>query len=193
MTSSAGGVVADRGQDVAHRGRRGEPHRRRAEAEPDRAQPHLLGRFLARDIDDVRCPRSPAAPRPGAAGSTCRCRDRRRPASPIPATMPPPIARSNSAMPLGSRSGSAAGVSSPTSGISRPPPCRLCLAAKMLDTSAGFLDQRVPLGAIGALPLPAVRHRPAGLAHVSGFGLGHRSHGLARCGEAAQRGAALAR
>src|SRR5438128_1511010 len=31
---------------------------------------------------------------------------------------------------------SAAGVSSPTSGITRPPPCRLCFAAKMLDTSA---------------------------------------------------------
>src|SRR5213082_3053166 len=53
-----------------------------------------------------------------------------------PATIPPPIARSNSASPLGSRSGSAAGVSRPTKGITRPPPCRLCLAAKMLDTSA---------------------------------------------------------
>src|SRR6476646_5423409 len=53
-----------------------------------------------------------------------------------PATIPPPIARSNSARPLGSRSGSAAGVSKPTSGITRPPPCRLCFAAKMLDTSA---------------------------------------------------------
>src|SRR3954467_11992032 len=53
-----------------------------------------------------------------------------------PATMPPPIARSNSASPLGSRSGNAAGLSSPTSGMTRPPPCRLCLAAKMLETSA---------------------------------------------------------
>ena len=76
-------AVAHRRQDVADRGRRGEPHRRCAKAQPNRAQPHLLGRFLARDIDDLACPRSRAAPRPGAATSTCRCRDRRRPASPI--------------------------------------------------------------------------------------------------------------
>jgi hypothetical protein len=39
-------------------------------------------------------------------------------------------------MPHGSRSDNATGLSSPTSSIERPPPCRLCLAAKMLDTSA---------------------------------------------------------
>ena len=53
-----------------------------------------------------------------------------------PGTIPPPIARSNSAIPVAIRSGSATGWSSPTSGIARPPPWRLCLAAKMLDTSA---------------------------------------------------------
>ena len=37
-----------------------------------------------------------------------------------------------------------------------------------------FLDQRVPLGAVGALPLPAVRDRPAGLADVAGLWLRHR-------------------
>src|SRR6185295_9875489 len=36
-----------------------------------------------------------------------------------------------------------------------------------------FLDERVPLGAVGALPLPAVRHRPAGLANIARFDLGH--------------------
>ena len=51
-------AFAERGQDVAHRGRRREPHRRLAEPEPDRAQPHLLGRFLARDIDDAAGPSS---------------------------------------------------------------------------------------------------------------------------------------
>src|SRR6476646_6897825 len=53
-----------------------------------------------------------------------------------PATIPPPIARSNSARPLGRRAGREAGVSRPTSGITRPTPWRLCLAEKMLEISA---------------------------------------------------------
>ena len=53
-----------------------------AEPEPHRAQPHLVGRFLARDIDDALPVERQLAPRPGAAGSTCRSPDRRRPASP---------------------------------------------------------------------------------------------------------------
>ena len=111
MTSSAGGSpVADGRQDIAHRGRRGEPHRRIAKAEPDRAQPHLVGRFLARDIDDLA-----ARARASRAATWSSRVDLPMPGSPPisiaePATIPPPIARSNSAMPLGSRSGSAAGV-----------------------------------------------------------------------------------
>jgi len=36
-----------------------------------------------------------------------------------------------------------------------------------------FLDERVPLGAVGALPLPPALLRPAGLAHVSRLGFRH--------------------
>ena len=36
------------------------------------------------------------------------------------------------------------------------------------------LDQRVPLRAVRALPLPAVRYPTAGLAHEAGLGFGHR-------------------
>ena len=111
-----------------------------------------------------------------------------------PATIPPPIARSNSAMParqpLGQR---APACRARPAGSARPPPCRLCLAAKMLDTSAGFLDQRVPFGAIGALPLPAVltpTRRPG--RHIGIWAwpsLAWSRH----CGEARNGGAALGR
>ena len=73
------------GQDVANRRGRGETHGRSAEAEPDRAQPHLLGGFLARDIDDAtafaRQPRGDLKQQgrladPGvAADEHCRSRD----------------------------------------------------------------------------------------------------------------------
>ena len=58
------------------------------DAEPLGAQPHLVERFLARDIGGTppACPMPRRAPqRPAAAGSICRCRDRRRPAAPSPA------------------------------------------------------------------------------------------------------------
>ena len=74
ITSRAGGApLLERGQDVAHRGRRGELDRRVAEAEPARAQPHLVGRLLARDIGDALARAARSSPRPAAAGSTCRC------------------------------------------------------------------------------------------------------------------------
>ncbi len=82
--------VVEGGDDVAHRlvaaasctGAAGD-------AEPRRPQPHLVERFLARDIGAIerRC-RSclrPAPPSPAAARSICRCRDRRRSAAPSPA------------------------------------------------------------------------------------------------------------
>ena len=44
-------AVLHGGEDVADRSRGGEPHRGAAEAEANGAQPHLLGRFLAGDVD----------------------------------------------------------------------------------------------------------------------------------------------
>ena len=46
-------AARDGRQYVAHRGCRRQLHRRSTKAEPDRAQPHLVDRFLARDIDDL--------------------------------------------------------------------------------------------------------------------------------------------
>src|SRR5438045_147513 len=59
--------------------------------------------------------------------------------------MPPPIARSNSASPLGSRSGRAAGISRPISGITRPPPRRGVPSLVGL-LAAGFLAALLPTG-----------------------------------------------
>ena len=99
-----------------------------------RAQPHLVGRFLARDIDDALPPPTPAWPRPGAAGSTCRCPDRRRPASPSRRRSrrrsPGRTRRSRSTAAAGSADGSA---SSPTSSIARPPLDRSCSRRKGRD------------------------------------------------------------
>ncbi len=69
--------AAERGQDVAHRGRRGELDRRIGQPQARRAQPHLAGRFLAADIDRALARRARRWPRPAAAASTCRCPDRR--------------------------------------------------------------------------------------------------------------------
>ena len=90
--------------------------------------------------------------------------------------MPSPIARSNSARPLGRRSGKAAGVSSPTSGITRPPPCRLCLAAKMLDTSALSWTSVFHSAQSGHWPCQRCCTDPHAWHDVSRLGFCHRVH-----------------
>src|SRR3546814_5935806 len=53
-----------------------------------------------------------------------------------PATSPPPSARSNSAMPVFSREGSAMSLASPCSATARPPDCRLCRALKTVSPAS---------------------------------------------------------
>ena len=52
-----------------------------------------------------------------------------------PGTIPPPIARSNSAIPVASRSGRATSLSSPTSSTARPPVDKSCRAEKTVTTA----------------------------------------------------------
>ena len=77
-------ALLQRRQDDLDIGLAGELHIGVAEAEPLRAQPDLRHRLFARDIDDALAANWRAPPRPAAAGSTCRCPDRRRPARPSP-------------------------------------------------------------------------------------------------------------
>ncbi len=83
MTTRRGVLPSRQGcDDVLDRGLGGELDRRRGEAEPFGAQPHLRDRLLAGNIDRAVRRIAPARPRPGSAASTCRCPDRRRPAAP---------------------------------------------------------------------------------------------------------------
>ena len=87
--------------------------------------------------------------------------------------MPPPIARSNSARPLGSRAGRAVGVLQPDKRYHSPATLQIMLGSENARDFGAFLDEGVPLGAVGALALPAVGDRPAGLTRVSAFHLRH--------------------
>ena len=87
-----GDVVEDR-LEVASR-----PGRRAARVEPEPVGPQLdlLGRLLARDVEDRPTASQRHAPRPAAAASTCRSRGRRRSGRASPGTIPPPSTRLNS-------------------------------------------------------------------------------------------------
>ena len=148
------------------------PARRRARAGPHAAAPArpIPRRKRRRRLLPVA---GRAAPRPGAARV-----DLPIPGSPPtsiaePATIPPPIARSNSASPLGSRSGSAAGRLESHQRDHPPAALQIVLRREDARHFGGFLDQRVPLGTVGTLALPAAADRSAGLAHIARFGLRH--------------------
>ena len=130
MTSSGGWPASKVGGDVAHGGGGRQQDRRLAEAQALGAQPDLLDGLLAGDVDRPGGPGE--APR---AAATCSSRvDLPMPGSPPirraePGTSPPPITRSNSAMPVGRRS---AGALSPSRGwrsILRPRPADRPLGA----------------------------------------------------------------
>ena len=54
-----------------------------------------------------------------------------------------------------------------------PTALQIVLGGENVRHLGRFLDERVPFGAIRALSLPAMRHRPAGLADIARLGLGH--------------------
>ena len=83
MTRSRGTVAfRQRRDDVLDRGFGGKFDRRVGKAEPLGAQPHLRHRFFAGDVDRAMARAAQTPRRLRSAASTCRCRDRRRPAAP---------------------------------------------------------------------------------------------------------------
>ena len=62
---------------------------------------------------------------------------------------------SNSASPLGRRAGKSGRSSEPDQRNSPPAALEIVLRGKNVRDFSGFLDERIPLGAVGALPLPA--------------------------------------
>ncbi len=160
------------GQDVADRRRGGELDRRSAEAEPAGAEPHLVGRLLAGNIGD----REPGLGHPGR-----RLEQKGR------------LADAGIAADQGRRAGDEAAADRPVelgdSGRHALGQSDVAVEPDQLDRPAaaaqivarregrhhrpGILDQRVPLGAVGALAHPPVLDRAAGLADVALLGFGH--------------------
>ena len=162
------GVVEGR-DDVADRGRRGEPHRRRGKAQAGGAQPDLIDRLLAADIGDRRAGRARAPRRPAAPASTCRCRDRRRSGSPSPR---PGRRRAPGRAPR-CRSPGAAGArarAAQPDQLERPPGRAQALGDRLWRR---LLDQRVPFAAGIAAPRPFGVAGATAVADITGLGSGH--------------------
>ena len=165
-------ISAEGREDVANRRRRCEPHRRLAKAEPHGAQTHLLSRFLARDVDDV-----PALAREIGAD----LKQQRRLADPRIAADQHRGAGNDAATdrtvelgdtrrdPLRQRDRMIEADQ-----LDLPPAAlKVMLGGEDAGDLGSLLHQRIPLRAVRALALPAGRHRPAGLADVTGLRLGH--------------------
>ncbi len=162
----------DGGQNIPHRRRRRQPHRRTAEPEPDRAQTHLIDRLLARHIDDIAA----------RLGQLCRdlqqqgrLADARIAAQQHRRSRHDPAA--DGPVELGNP-----GPHTLRQGDHRVEPDQIDrLAASLKIVLRGehgnrrrFLHQRIPLGAVGALPLPSMLLRSARLTDISRLKLRHR-------------------
>ena len=172
-------AVADRGQDVAHRGRRRQPHRRRAEPQPNRAQPHLLGRFLARHIDDAppRCrqPRRDLEQQGRLADARIAADQHRRPGDDPAADRPVELGKA-ARQPVGQRRRRF----EPDQRDRPPAALEVMLGGEDARHLGRFLDQAVPVAAIAALPLPAVRWPTRTTWHTIralGFAMGRKPTG----------------
>jgi hypothetical protein len=159
-----------RGQDVAHRSRRRKPDRRIAQPEPLGAQPHLPGRFLAADIDRI-------AARAGNVRG--HLQQQRRLADAGIAAHQDRRARHQPAAQRAVEFGQPAGLAYWHGArlVERlelqPAPARGEIVARRKRRLRRILSKRVPLRAIGALPLPARGNRATGLTDIAFLGLGH--------------------
>ena len=168
------GVVPsrERRDDVLDRGLGRELDRRAGEAEPFGAQPHLRHRLFARDVD-----RALARLRASAAATWISKVDLPMPGSPPssstdPRTNPPPVTRSNSAMPEASLGASCVAPASGSSANLRPlRGARPGMAGDRV--AAASSGDRVPFAAGVALALPAAVDGAAVLADEARIASGH--------------------
>ena len=166
-------AVAHGGQDVANRGRRRQPHRRGAEPKPHCAQPHLFGRIprrkhKRRSVPVARQPRRDLQQQRRLADPRIAADQHRRARDDAAADRPVELGKT-ARQPLGKRRGRF----EPDQRNHPPAALQIVLGREDARHLGGFLDERVPLGAVGTLPLPAVLNRSARLADVSRFRLGH--------------------
>jgi hypothetical protein len=162
--------AVERRENVAHRGRARQRDRRVAQPQPLRAQPHLRRGFLAADIDDrfarLREPSGRlqqqgrlADPRIAA---DQRCRPRDEPAAQRAVEFGDPAEHAVGHLAVGIERFER----------DRPPAFAEVMLCRK-DRFTRLLDQRVPLAAIGALPLPAIGGGAAILADILAFRFGH--------------------
>ena len=164
--------LPQRRQDIADRGGGGELHRRPAQPQPPRAQPHLIRRFLARDIGDMRACQRHLRRRLEQQGRLADPRitaDQRRRAFDETAAQRPVQLRDAARQPRGQRDLRV----QPDQRDRAPAALQIMLGLERRDDRRRLLDQRVPLGAIEALALPPRRDRAAGLANETLLYLGH--------------------
>ena len=162
---------AERGDDVLDQRLRRQLHRRAGEAEPRRPQPHLFGRFLARDIDDAT-----AAPRQRGAGldQQRRLADARFAADQCgragdEAAAGDPVEFADAGDDARLRRGGAGKVLEREGAPGRAAPRRSAADAERRR----LFDDRVPLAAGVALALPALGDRAAVLADIGRAQPGH--------------------
>ena len=162
-------AVRQRGDDVFDGGFRRELDRRGAKPQAFGAQAHLRDRFLAGDIDGA------VAVARRAAAAWINSVDLPMPGSPPtsstePRTKPPPVTRSNSAMPRG-QARSLMRLAGER--LEREQAALAGFAAGTGGTLGAFLGERVPLAAGLALALPAAEGGAAVLADEAEAALGH--------------------
>ena len=161
---------AQRGQDIAHRCRGGKAHRRTRQPQPFGPQPHLPRRLLAADIDHL------AARLRHFRG---RLQQQRRFADPGITAHQDGRTRHQSAAqcPVEFGQPCAAPLQGDAWCIERleinPPATRGKIVLERKHRRRRVLGQRIPLAAIGALPLPAIGYAATGGTGITAFGFGH--------------------
>jgi hypothetical protein len=162
--------AAHRRQYIAHRSRRRELHRRIAKPQPPRPQPHLIDRFLTRNIGDIE-------PAPRQIGR-CLQQQRRLPDPRITAqqgrrSRNQPAAQS--AVKFGYPGRSPIGQLDVAIEPDQPDiaPAILQMMLQLEYGRARLFNQAVPRTAILTLPLPARCHGAAFLTDKSFFGFRH--------------------
>ena len=172
-------MACQRGQDIAHRSCRRQPDRRARKPQTLGAHAHLPGRFLAADIDGIAA---------GLRNPGSRLKQKCRFADPRIAAHQDSRAGHQTAAQraVKFRQPGRAAHQLLLGRIKRLKGERTAAAGKAVACGkhrfGRILAQRVPLAAIGALPLPAKADGTAGSADIAAFGFGHRHclHGTYR-------------
>ncbi len=165
-------TVVERGEDVAYRRGGRKLHRRLPQPHPPRAQPHLIGRFLARDIGHMQPGQRHlrrSLEQQGRLADTGIAADQGRRRRDQPAAERA-IELGNARREPGRQRHVGIEPGEHDRSPARP---QIMLRGEGRDDATRFLNQRIPVAAIDALALPFARDASALLADVAALRLGH--------------------